>query len=625
MYIEPICWYSAFTIGLAGFLYGIIYILRKKGVKEEHFAKAAFFEFAASWILYIPVELFNDIPESVPFLRVIESIFTALLRTFNIYLGNGYSRSAFKGHPIFSSIYATLMTLANIVLLLFVAGFIIKFLDGPLQRIKLSLRKHRKTYVFSVCNEKTLSIAESISCSEKKNIVFANSGKSLSSTSKERIDRMKGIRLDGTVTEILRKTIKKAKGIELFLFADVEEDNLTELEAACKYAEKHKDANVRIYVELFETPWSLYDEYLKTHNAADGKGLVINFVRAEENFAYNNLLKNSIFDNAVPGEDGSVKDIKFLLVGMNDRNLEMFKAVLHLSQMPGYRPVVMVMDPHDDRKTSREPDEGRRKLKQKFPEICDECNEDGDAIYRILYKENVVLESDQFESIVTEGFADFTFAFINAGDDLLNANLAMRLNALRYRKACKKKEDYVIQVNIRNEGICDDWNPALLEHIQVVGSFKKTYDHAFITMSDIERGTIAIHEVRYPQSNPKSPTWISYCNNEYNRHSVYARTLSFKHKVRLIDQSYGGDYSITGKDVMWKKYEHMRWNVYTRTLGYVKASKEHLDEKGNLDKRFRGMAKVHNDLINYYDLPEEEQKKDALKLTPEIVDILKSI
>ena len=69
----------------------------------------------------------------------------------------------------------------------------------------------------------------------------------------------------------------------------------------------------------------------------------------------------------------------------------------------------------------------------------------------------------------------------------------------------------------------------------------------------------------------------------------------------------------------------MRWNVYTRTLGYVLADRALLDADGNLDNELRGAAKVHNDLVDYAMLSKAEQDKDALQLTPEIVAILKSI
>ncbi|MBP5354945.1 MAG: hypothetical protein J6Y67_07430 [Lachnospiraceae bacterium] len=610
--VEMVCWYGAFGLGVAGLLGGILYLLFRKGVKEEHFAKAAGFEFAASWILFIPEELFNDIPKSVPVLRVFESIVTALLKTFNIYLGDGSKRVAYEGHPVFSALYATLVTVVNIVLLLFVAGFLASFFEGPLQRIRLSLHKRRSIVLFSECNDKTLATAESIR-SKRKMIVFAGCGKNTDAVRKERITAVRGVRFDGSVTEVLRKTVGKCKRMEVFLFGDREENNLAELEHVCNFLEGKSGARVRVYAELSETPWSLYDEYLKTHNSADGERLVINFVRTEENFAYNNLLRNSIFDNAICRGDDEPREIRFLLVGMNDRNLEMLKAVLHLSQMPGYRITLMVLDPGS----------GRKRLQSKMPEIYDESSIVGDSVYRILYRQHVLTETDQFEEIVGNEFADFTFAFINDGDNLRNANLAMRLNALCYRN--RRDGDYRIQVNIDEEDMCSRWNPNLMKNIDVVGTRKATYDYSFITMSSIEKASVAIHNVRYPKSDPESPTWISYSNDEYNRHSVYARTLSFKYKVQIIDRFYNSEYGITNSDRMWKVYEHMRWCVYTRTLGLVLADKALLNEDGELDRKLRGIARVHNDLVAYDELLPEEQDKDAIVLTPKIVEILKSI
>ncbi len=609
--METAIWYAALLIGAGLFLCGICCALRRKNAGRGQFAKAAAFEFAAIWVMYIPEELYNDIPGSLPLLKIVESILTALLRAMNVYSGNGYQRLAYLGHPVFSSVYSSVVTAANILLLLFVAGLILRFLDGPFQRLRLFFRKRRYTYIFPSCNEKTFAIAGSIE-KENANILFACAAHDLGTEDRQRIDSIRGIYVEDTAENLLRLLRKKAAGIEIFLFGAEEEGNLAELEAICGALGEGDGAPTRIYVELSDTPWSLYDDFLKAHNSAEGDKLVINFVRTEENFAYNNLLKNSIFEHALPTEAPAVKEMRVLIVGMNERCLEMLKAVLHLGQMPGYRLTVMVID---DRA-------GRSVLREKLPEIYDECDREGDAIYRLLYRENIDFASDEFDRIIVEDYPDFTFAFVNAGDDLTNCSVAMRLNAFCRRNG--RADDYRIQVSVKNRKLCRMWNPSLTRNLQFVGGTEDTYDYRFITMSDLEKGTVAIHKVRYPEGKP---TWISYCNNEYNRHSTYARTLSFKYKVKLLHDLYGNDdcYGIPSTDTKWKIYEHMRWNVYTRTLGYVLADRALLDADGNLDNELRGAAKVHNDLVDYAMLSKAEQDKDALQLTPEIVAILKSI
>ena len=615
--MESICWYAAFIIGIGFFLAGIIYLLGKREIREAHFAKAALFEFLAGFVMYIPQELYNDIPSSLPALKVVESLFTALLRTFSIYMGNGYERVTYANHPVFSGFYATVMAVSHLLLLFFIAGFIIKFFEGPFQRIILSLRKSKYSYVFYGCNEKTLTIAESIqknADSEKcGNIVFSVTGSETGDEEKQRIRGMNGVFTDLSVERIIKRLSQKSKGIEVFLFGDSEENNLIRLQQICSSLKSVPSCRIKIFVELNETPWNLYADFLKELNSKFGEKLIINFVRTEENFVLNNLLNTSVFETAIAKEDGgvrkTVREIKILLIGMNERNLEMFRAVMHLGQMPGYRLNVMVIE--DGAK--------RDILRERFPEIKDECNAEGDAIYKILYRENTDYRAVIFDEIIKWEYPDFTFAFVNAGDDILNANIAMRLNALCCR--ANRKEGYIIQANIRNRDICSCWSKNLTENIDFVGSIEDTYNYGFITMSAIEKATVAIHNVRYP--NGVKP-WYVYCNDEYNRHSVYARTLSFKHKVRIIDEYYNSDYSVTRKDDEWKIYEHMRWNMYTRTMGYVLADEALLDEDGKLDKDLRLRAKVHSDLIPFEELSEENKMKDSLILTPEIVEILKN-
>lgn len=618
--IQTICWYVSYALGMILFLGGIFYLLRKKHPREEDFIKATLFEFCAAWILYLPEEIFNDVPESLPSLKMAESIFTAFLRTFNIYLGNDYSRIEFAGHPIFSSLYATLITVVNIVMLFFVAGLIVKFLEGPVQLMRMSLSKRRPAYVFPVCNSKTLAIAESIK-DPRTNIIFAYGDREPGQTEKQRINDIGGVYVSGSVAGILDRIGRRSKGIEIFLFGDSEVSNLSELEKICDKVGAGVKAPVRIFVELSDTPWDLYDSFLDKHNTPAGEKLIINFVRTEESFAYNNLLKYSIFENAIQTDENR-KDIKVLIVGMNERNLEMLKAVLHLGQMPGYRLTVMVLDESD----------GRKRLMAKLPEVYDECKTEGDAIYRLIYKENVDMEV--LEAVGNE-YPDFTFAFVNAGNDLKNTGIAVRLNEMCLRKG--RKAGYRIQVNIEDQKICRSWDSDITERMDFVGDIKTIYAHDFITMSDIEKGAIAIHEVRYPEGTDRYRSWVSYCNNEYNRHSVYARTLSFKHKVKIIHDMYDPNdelkgtekefdiYRVTKTNRIWKIYEHMRWNMYTRTRGFVLADKALLDEDGRVDKKTRSAARVHHDLIHYSKLPGEDQDKDALELTPEIVKILRDI
>lgn len=622
-------WYVAFSFGIVFFVIGILYLTTSKELKKGTFAKTTAFEFLTIWIMYLPDLYFNNVPDSAPMLKVTESILTSLLQSINSLLGNDAQRVVCTGHPIFSSVYMMLLMAAHIVLYLCVFGFLINFLERPAQKLSMLLRKKRNVYVFSVLNEKTISIAESIVASNPKLrnknpkcIVFTRISKEHFESwnlLKQRAEAINAVRLESGLEETFIKMLKHAKKIEVFLFADNDNDNLSMLSVVSECAKVLKKAEIRAYVELSSMPWTLMDDYSERQKNESVSNLVVNFIRPENHFVYNNFLNTSVFENAILSKEGDVREIKFLLVGMNDRNLEMLKTLLHLCQMPGYKLTMMVIDKG----------ENKEKIRQLMPEIVDECNKEGDAIYEIRYFENVDLDTLKFEEIVQNGFNDFTFAFINVGNDFVNLDLSIRLNSICYRDT--RFNGYRIQMCASNVELDIFKGHKLLPNIEIVGEIKNVYNYQFITMSDIEIVAERIHNVRHKKEveGEKYKTWQQYCNNEFNRQAVYARILNLKYKIQIIDeQNKDMDederYALICNDEMWKKYEHMRWSIYTRTLGYCLADKKICDKECKLDKKLRSVAKIHNLLIEYDELPEDEKKKDGIDIRDE-VKVLKRI
>ena len=169
---EYIIWIIAFFAGLILFSCGIINIIVKKGKKEDSFAKSTLIEFFACWVLFVPNVYYNELPENGFLLKFIETIITSLLRTFNIYFGNGYERIEIEGHNRLTICYTVLMAMVNISILIFIAGLILKFFEGPFQKLKIMFKKRKYTYIFSSCDAKNIAIAKSIN-NPDANIVFA--------------------------------------------------------------------------------------------------------------------------------------------------------------------------------------------------------------------------------------------------------------------------------------------------------------------------------------------------------------------------------------------------------------------------------------------------------------------
>ena len=610
---EKAVWLAALVAGSFLLVFGFAYCFRGRGRNEQRFASAAFLEFAASWILHVPGELYQNPEMHNPVLRLVEAVSTALLKSLTIYGGEGYERIVYEGHPYFSSLYGIVRVFVNIALLLFVGGFILKFMVSPLQMLKLFFRKKEPLYLFSGIGKETLSIAKTIPDTpgtDRKNLVFAYGDREIASEDTAEIDDTRAVRIGLTPAEVLAKVKKHAPCAEVFLFGGAESDRLVQLDevlAELKRGDTPRDFTARVYVEIRETPWRFYEKTAEVRQPGN-TNVVVNYICMEENFAYDFLLKHSIFENAAKAED--VREIRAAIIGgMNARNLELLKAMLHLSQMPGYRLKLLVLDDGT----------GRERLRQLMPEIHDECSRVGDAVYKLDYREHIDLDTLQPEAILENEYPDLTFAFVNVGDDICNVRLALRIKALR-RRMGRPGGECKIFMNVTEPRVLGFWNPDLIRDLEPVGADADTFSYDFITMPDIERASKAIHEVRYAGRK----TWEEYCGSEYSRHSVYARTLSFKYKVRLIDEEYGSDFEAVSKDRLWKMYEHMRWNVYVRTLGYTKADPSVLKD-GKLDPETRLVALVHDDLKAFEDLPEEVQALDGLVLTGPVVEILHNI
>ena len=598
--------YCCFGIGLVLLVYGVFVFFRRK-VNRNAVYVSALIEFASYFVLLIPC-VYSDTPSSG--VRGIESLLATLLVSITKYRGEGYERfpidSATPAMTLFNSCYNIAIIIANLLMLVFAADIILHLIEGPYQELKLVRRRKHAVYLFSECNEKTLAIASSVPAEEKAALVFATSDDDVSEGNRAAAVKLDAVMIPQSVSDVFNRINGRAETLKVFLFNGKEEKNLQQMSDIG--SSKIKKSDVKIYAEVNATPWSLYDDFIEDKTDKNDK-LTINLVRTEENYIYNLLIEQSIFDNAVV--TGKDRKINIVILGFNDRNFEFLKAVLHLGQMPGFELSVVLIEDGDSRAL----------IRQKMPELYAKGAGYGDAIYSFTHLTGITYDSAELDDIIASDYGDFTFAFVNVGDDIRNINLALRLNAVKCRSGVN--DGFKIISNVSDKEYCSRLSKKLIGNIVFDGDIETVYDQNFITMSAIEDSTIKIHIDRYGAKK----TWKEYCNKEYNRHSVYARTLSFAYKVKFIDENpeTAGKYEITTKDLNWKVYEHMRWDMYTRSLGYTKAPAELIGKNGKVPGDIRAIAKVHDCLVFFDELPEEEKPKDALDMKPDTIAALKSL
>lgn len=660
---------------IALYVQGVYHFYRFfKDINRNQLFRALAYEIVSCVALYIPFEYLSKAGIMPWWANIIESIPVAVLKIITKAMGEGYERIELDGHPFLSSVYSWFSAVVIITTIIIVTSSILSFVFGIAQKIKLKLRKGRYTYVFSEINNKTLAIAKSIGEKDNCNIVFLDSGSELSFEQKTRLSEIKGIPLDDEIDNVIRSSQSNPSGLEVFLFNGSEEKNIIQLEKVYN-AISDSSFKIKVFVELSDTPWDMYDNLhkrlKKKLDLPDEEKLAdisFNFVRTEENFVYNDLLDNSIFEHCIENKITGEREIKILIAGVNNRNLEMIKAVLHLSQIPSYKLTLLIIDSEDQRDY----------LYARMPEIYDECTVVGDAYYSLIYCGGIEFKGIGYEEAVIKNMPDYTFAFINAGDDFENINLAIRTRILKERDL---QDNYAVQVNLERAEQKDYWSSSMRDGLTAVGAVEDVYSYSFITMSRLEEVSKKVHEFRQEQKLQDAvkageqytkTDWNDYYNNEYNRHSVYARTLAFKYKIELIETTdilkglCGRTFDRNADDrwvmlnditkgnkaeyAVWKLYEHMRWNVYTRTLGYVNASpkmkakqdecikkiqenkqkiKDGIGDKNELEnqnekldrevKKLRLRSRSHSDLILFEDLPDDVKKNDSLSLNEEIV------
>jgi len=620
-----ISWIVSLLLGTLLFVLGVVlFFIKKKNKTNTLFS--LLFEFAAYCILLYPT-IFQAVPQSRT--KGIESFFLSLLNTITQYMGNGYNRfeNAEQLSPEFYSVYCILMVIVNILMLAFAADFILHLIDGPYQLLRVKMHAKKPIYLFSECNNKTLALAKSIYNSDydvaKINrclIVFLFYDKQDILPYTNELDSIEAVTINISIESLFKSLNGKSEKIEIYLFNNSEILNLKQMGDVCGIGDICSDTSV--FVEVNRTHWSLYDDYIKSVTASE-KRLTVNLVRTEENFVYNLLLEKSIFDNTLSYDGAHL--INILIVGYNDRCIEFLKAVLHLGQMPGYELCVTLVEQEDHKNI----------IRHLFPELKERGDGYGDSIYSFNHVTKLEYNSSDFDDFINTVHREYTYIFVNTEDDLANIDIGVNINRLCLR-AGRTHTRYVL-VNLSDKNLlCDSkLNIDLTRDIDFVGDIESVYDYQFIKMSNIEKATQKIHDIRQTEKalinkeHIRQP-WKDYCNNEYNRHSVYARTLSFAYKVKIIGENSSGSesgdiYSVTSTSNEWKVYEHMRWNMYMRTLGYVKAPEVLLNEDRTVDRGVRKVAHIHPCLVPYDNLSSEEQEKDSLKLTPEVVKVLKDL
>lgn len=293
--------------------------------------------------------------------------------------------------------------------------------------------------------------------------------------------------------------------------------------------------------------------------------------------------------------DGSAdrnKDISAVVLGLGSYGTQMLKALPWVGQMDGYSLTITAVDLQKD-------------VADRFAFQCPELMspkhngviEDGEAQYLINIHSEMNVFSAQFEKMLS-ALPAVTYCFVALGNDRLNIETAVHFRELCERFHFKPVIQAVVYDTVSARQFCMATNfRGKPYNICCVGSIQERYSEDAIIAPELEKEALLRH-LRWGDEE-------SFWRYEFNYRSSIASALH--HRLKLACHIPGADLppeerTPEDRDRL-RLVEHRRWNAYMRSEGYCYS--------GSRDKQSRNdLAKLHNDLVPFGALTEEEKAKD---------------
>lgn len=615
--------------------------------------------FVALVVLYLPAYLMPVAGQGIWLYlcqlprNLVEALFVAM-RVIILEGDPAIIAGCIAGQPAWLQVaYTSVVTVLLVVAPLLTFGNILAMFKGFGNTLRLMRCGNKQMFVFSQLNPKSIAIAQSLALLCKSRVilpVFTGVGEDADPELLEQAEELNAICLKRAVTQL---DIQKRKGaVEMFFISENEDENVSQ---AVRIAQKLEKDNSKFNVKLFvfskeRSAGYILDsldcpnlrKHAKEHKF-DESTFQLRRVDEVRQLAWNTLPNLKVFEVARKHDNV----ISVLLAGLGHHGMEFFKALCWYCQFEGYKLKLTLvdMDPAlEDRIQHSCPD----LLRNNRSEV------DGDCWYDILCVPGVDIASQGLESFLRyEGFdpeklqmkqrlQEVNFALVALGDDDRNIQVAVELRGLFDRlHAVRAKEDiqpdqeavqlYAVVYDAEKTGLLGEDAAARVAflrnqqkvpyHIHFIGALAEEFSYGNVYNRTLEAAGLEHHvqwvKLKSDITEKKRAEELleeqsKYEQFEYFRHSSIASELY----AREVDGNKAwetGDKVLQAQTVcigtgdradctcehcgLRKRSEHMRWNAYTRILGYSKsayrADRAMLHDKlvgwSGLDPRYKRM------------------------------------
>ncbi len=501
--------------------------------------------------------------------------------------------------------YSILFAVLFVAAPLLTFGFVLSFFKNISAYRRYAFNFKSDVYVFSELNEKSLALANDLSKRAGENkkrrfFVFADVFETQEENNYELVEKAKGLGAICFKKDILAINFSfHSKKANIFFFA-IGEDQSETLNQSLKLIEKFKyRKNTHLYVFSSGTQAELLlcNAFNKQSDGESAQAIEIKVRRVNEirSLINHNLYDKgfeNIFASAREDIDG-VKKINAVVIGMGQHGTEMTKALSWFCQMDGYRVEINSFDLDE---------QAESKFIAQCPELMDprfndNWDAEGDARYKIKIHSGVNVETTEFYDILAS-LPKATYVFVALGNDELNIAVAVNLRSAFKRAGYEPKIQAIVYNSDKKNALFGVSNFKKQPYdIDFVGDVENSFSEKVIMNSDLEKIALDRHTIWGSESE--------FWQFDYNYKSSVASAIHKKMKLecKIPGADLPPEERAETDRINLRVLEHRRWNAYVRSEGYVYGGTT--EKKGRDD-----MAKTHNCLVPFGDLPLKEQEKD---------------
>ncbi len=588
---------------ISAFCLGSSIVMAVSSVKAKHKirripepSKILFFGVILSSVfLFIPIYV-NVFKENS--CGIFEAIFISIHNVIRLFVVDGdfnfitsnlinAPSDLYKGYTILFSI---LFVMAPVMTF----GVVLSFFKNISAYERYFTHYNSDVFIFSELNDKSLALAESLYNKNKDCfLVFTDVFEKQEEHSYELIKKVKEIGAVCFKNDVVTVDFSfHSKKSQLNFFA-IGEDQTENLSQTLKIVNKLKNReNTNLY--LFST--QVESEILLTsifNNSDDDIKIRVRRVNEVQSLVLRNLYEHGyekIFESAYDDNTG-VRKINAVVIGMGQHGKEMTKALSWFCQMDGYLVEINSFDLNES-------------TKENFISECPELMEfsgkldvDGESKYTINIHAGIDVDSVTFDKVV-QSLPRTTYVFVALGNDEKNISVSVKLRSIFERLGYAPEIQAIVYNSDKKEALTNITNfKGQAYNIDFIGDIRSSYSEGVILNSDVEEEALK----RHLKWGNESEFW----QYNYNYKSSIASAIHRKMKVLCGIPGVQKAPEDRSEDELWnlRILEHNRWNAYMRSEGYVYG--------GTVEKAGRNdLAKMHNCLVPFHELPLKEQEKD---------------